>query len=876
MNHSNALEDNNPVTKYRHDYKAPPFLVDNIDLVFQLFEDKTWVFSKMTIKRNPDSQSSDAQLTLDGEALVLKQLLLNSEEVSEQNYSLNDEGLTLDLTHYPIDSSEFTLETKVEILPHKNTSLSGLYVSSQKFCTQCEAEGFRRITYFPDRPDVLSKFSVRIEADKTKYPFLLSNGNRVKQGDLDEGRHFVEWDDPFLKPCYLFALVAGDFDVLNDTFETRSGREISLQVFVEEGKLAQSHYAMASLKNAMRWDEERFNLEYDLDLYMIVAVSDFNMGAMENKGLNVFNTKYVLADTNTATDDDFEGVEAVIGHEYFHNWTGNRVTCRDWFQLSLKEGLTVFRDQEFTGDQRSHSVKRIDDVKVIRSVQFAEDAGPMSHPIRPDSYIEMNNFYTVTVYNKGAEVIRMMHTLLGEAGFQKGMALYFKRHDGQAVTCDDFVAAMADANDYDLTQFKHWYSQSGTPSLSVDMTYDKDKLTLTFQQTCAKETQKPFLIPVKMGLLTESGDVQSFALNESGELCEETVIHVTEALQKVTLYRISEPPVLSLLRDFSAPVQLVYTPKIQDTTCLFMHDSNEFSRWDAGQQLMGNYIIHAESSVDLETMNHAFKRVIHDQSIDNALKARVLTCPDLKTLFGLSTDIDVIVERRKQLRQNMAEALSNDWLHLYETNEIRESDTEKEAIGKRAVRNVALHYLSLVGENYLEKVVSQFENSRNMTEQLAALCAAVHQQMSCADDLLEKFYQQWHKDALVMDKWLSVQASLADDAVIEKITQLSEHPVFDIKNPNKVRSLYASFAGGNFAQFNRKDGKGYQLILKVIETLDPINPQIAARLSTSFSIAPRLDATRQSMIKTGLTELIEKSLSKDVFEIVSKTLNQIK
>ncbi|MCO7226953.1 aminopeptidase N [Pleionea sp. CnH1-48] len=864
-----------PAAKYRKDYRPTDFLIDETHLNFKLFDDHALVESRLMLRRNPKGDAQAQSLCLDGEQLELQSIAIDGEALPETAYKTTTENLTVN-----VNKDQFELQLVVKIVPQKNTSLEGLYTSAGKFCTQCEAEGFRKITYYYDRPDILSRFFVTIEADKQQYPLLLSNGNPIAQKELDNGRHLAEWEDPFPKPCYLFALVAGDLDLLEDSFTTRSGREVKLQLFVDKGKLDQSEFAMASLINAMRWDEERYNLEYDLDLYMIVAVGDFNMGAMENKGLNIFNTKYVLANRHTATDMDFEHIESVIGHEYFHNWTGNRVTCRDWFQLSLKEGLTVFRDQQFTEDMRSKAVKRIDDVKVIRSHQFAEDAGPMSHPIRPESYIEMNNFYTVTVYNKGSEVIRMMHTLLGEEGFQQGMALYFKRHDGEAATCDDFVAAMADANEYDLEQFTRWYSQSGTPELSAGFDYnaDKQQLNLHFKQKLQQESHEAFHIPVLVGLLDEQGNALSFSQSEEGESLQQTILHIKQMEQSVVLYNVTQSALPSLLRNFSAPVKLHAQYNTEQLAFLFAHDSDSFSCWDAGQQLIQRYVDSQGKAFDVSYIVNGFKSIIENTKLDNAFKARALTLPDLRTLFEAaeSPDIDAMITTRESLKQTLSDELADHWSQVYLNNREAEYSNSQESIAKRAIKNVALGYLMQSSKADSELLKQHHAEANNMTDKLANLSVATHQELPCAEEFLSGFYEEWKHEALLMDKWLQVQSSAPTQDVYERIAQLRNDPVFDLKNPNKVRALYAGFAALNFKAFHDASGKGYELIRDTIVEVDSVNPQVAAMLSKQFSSAPRLDSERRNKVTQCLQTIVDKkSLSKDVFEIVSKTLEQL-
>ncbi|NVK87411.1 MAG: aminopeptidase N [Gammaproteobacteria bacterium] len=869
--------DSAPITHYRSDYQPPDFLVEKVHLLFQLDPNKTRVTSRLMVRRNPKSQDSSAALFLHGEQLRLIEAKVNDCPLSSEQFEVTSEGLRI---LQPMD--QFELATVVEIDPANNGALEGLYVSGDKFCTQCEAEGFRRITYYLDRPDVLSEYHVRIEADKKRYPLLLSNGNKTAAGELANNQHYVEWHDPFLKPSYLFALVAGDLDQLSDTFTTMSGREIALELYVDKGKLDQSKFAMESLKNSMRWDEQRYGLEYDLDLYMIVAVGDFNMGAMENKGLNIFNTKYVLANSATATDQDFENIESVIGHEYFHNWTGNRVTCRDWFQLSLKEGLTVFRDQQFTEDMRSKAVKRIDDVKVIRSFQFAEDAGPMAHPIRPDSYIEMNNFYTVTVYNKGAEVIRMLHSILGEDGFQKGMQLYFKRHDGSAATCDDFVAAMSDANDCDLSAFKHWYSQAGTPTLTASFKYEADNavMIINFKQSNSHESAaNPYWIPIKIGLVGDDGSEVMFSLSENEDTqTTEFLYRFASESAEIKLYNVQQSAIPSLLRDFTAPVKLQVDYTDAQLAHLFANDVNTFNRWDAGQRLLARFLLHDVTDVKPQIVE-AFAALLADETIDNAFKARCLTLPDYKTLFesDYSGGIDDLIARRRELKSLLSEALKKQWQTLYQTlHVVSDEALDSSAIGARALKNTALDYWSGCSDFNSQVVTEQWQKANLMTDELAALSIANHHQLPCADTITQAFYDKWQHEPLVMDKWLATQASVDAEVTVKKITELRHDRVFNIKNPNKVRSLFAAFAANNFPQFHRIDGAGYRLVAEAIIEIDEFNNQVAANLAKQFAVTSKLDETRQLQVKPLLRKILDKkNLSKDVFEVVSKTLESI-
>ncbi|MBI2379292.1 MAG: aminopeptidase N [Gammaproteobacteria bacterium] len=861
-----------PLVKYRKDYLPPAYFIDSIALRVELGASGTEVQAELAVRRNPAS-TAPAVLELDGEQLELLDLAVDGRLLSDGEYRLGVESLSI-----PGVPERFVLATRVRIHPECNTALSGLYTSGGKFCTQCEAEGFRRITYFPDRPDIMAKYRCTIVADKLDYPFLLSNGNPVARGELDQGRHYVTWDDPFPKPCYLFALVAGDLDLLEDEFITRSGRRVALQIYVDKGQLAKCPHAMASLKKAMAWDEARFGLEYDLDIYMIVAVSDFNMGAMENKGLNIFNTKYVLADVDTATDVDFDGVESVIGHEYFHNWTGNRVTCRDWFQLSLKEGLTVYRDQEFTSDVQSRAVKRIDDVKVIRSVQFSEDAGPMAHPIRPDAYIEMNNFYTSTVYNKGAEVIRMLETLIGREAFRRGMDLYFSRHDGQAVTCDEFVQAMADASGRDLSQFRRWYAQAGTPELVVRDAYDAASrvYTLHIEQRCpdtpGQKDKQPFLVPIKMGLLDGQG----------APLIAERVLELTENRQSFRFEGMACAPIPVLLRDFSAPVKLDYPYSDEQLALIYARDGNAFARWDAGQRYalrLVTAMIPAIQRGETPAVPEAFVAAIAGalRGEDQAFAARAIALPDENIIAETLdvVDVDAVRGARERLRRVVAERLREPLLATYGACEDQgEYRFEAVDVGRRALRNACLHYLMALPEPEVEGLCRrQYEATDNMTERFAALRELVHQGCASGAELLADFERRYAGDALVMDKWFAVQASAPLPGILVEVKRLMTHPAFSLNNPNKVRSLIGAFAMANPTQFHAADGSGYRFLAEQLVQLQAVNPQIAARMTSAFNRWKKYLPARQAQMQGELRKLVETpDLAKDVFEIASKAL----
>ncbi|MFV9685797.1 aminopeptidase N [Pantoea sp. Ep11b] len=866
-----------PQIKYRHDYRAPDYTITDIDLTFELDASTTLVTAISQVKRLGDSQ---AELRLDGEDLTLIAL-----EIDGQPWTaFREEEGALIISQLP---DSFTLKIVNEIHPDQNTALEGLYKSGEALCTQCEAEGFRHITWYLDRPDVLARFTTTIYADGKRYPFLLSNGNRIDSGRDEQGRSWVKWEDPFPKPCYLFALVAGDFDVLRDSFTTRSGRDVALEIFVDRGNLDRADWAMTSLKNSMKWDEERFGLEYDLDIFMIVAVDFFNMGAMENKGLNVFNAKYVLAKAETATDKDYLGIEAVIGHEYFHNWTGNRVTCRDWFQLSLKEGLTVFRDQEFSSDLGSRAVNRIDNVRIVRGAQFAEDASPMAHPIRPDQVMEMNNFYTLTVYEKGSEVIRMMHTLLGEANFQKGMKLYFDRHDGSAATCDDFVQAMEDASNVDLSQFRRWYSQSGTPVLTVRDDYNPELEQYTLhvtQHTPATADQKeklPLHIPLDIELYDGEGKV--IPLQNNGHPVS-SVLNVTEEFQTFIFDNVYFQPVPSLLREFSAPVKLDYKWSDAQLTFLMRHARNDFSRWDAAQSLLATYIrlnvARYQQGQHLSLPLHvadAFRAVLLDADSDPALTALILTLPSENEIAELFDTIDpqAIALVRDALQRTLARELADEFYAIYNACQQPEYRVEHQAIGQRSLKNVCLTYLAFSDAQLADKLVqTQYEQATNMTDALAALSAAVAAQLPCRDALLAAYDERWHQDGLVMDKWFVLQATSPAANVMRNVRNLLNHRSFTMSNPNRVRSLIGAFASANPAAFHARDGSGYKFLVEMLTDLNSRNPQVAARMVEPLIRLKRYDEERQALMRQALEQLLAlDKLSGDLYEKISRALN---
>ncbi|WP_324020090.1 aminopeptidase N [Pantoea sp. JZ29] len=866
-----------PKIKYRHDYRAPDYTITDIDLTFELDESTTRVTAISQVKRQGDN---GAELRLDGEDLTLISLEVNGQVWT----AYKEEEGALVLSQLP---DSFTLKIVNDIHPDRNSALEGLYKSGEALCTQCEAEGFRHITWYLDRPDVLARFTTTIIADGNRYPFLLSNGNRIDSGHDEQGRHWVKWQDPFPKPCYLFALVAGDFDVLRDSFTTRSGRDVALEIFVDRGNLDRADWAMTSLKNSMKWDEERFGLEYDLDIFMIVAVDFFNMGAMENKGLNIFNSKYVLAKAETATDKDYLGIEAVIGHEYFHNWTGNRVTCRDWFQLSLKEGLTVFRDQEFSSDLGSRAVNRIDNVRIMRGAQFAEDASPMAHPIRPDQVIEMNNFYTLTVYEKGSEVIRMMHTLLGEENFQKGMQLYFKRHDGSAATCDDFVQAMEDASGVDLSQFRRWYSQSGTPTVTVrdDYNPELEQYTLHVTQhtppTADQKEKLPLHIPLDIELYDGQGKV--IPLQRDGHPVHH-VLNVTEEFQTFTFDNVYFQPVPSLLREFSAPVKLDYKWSDAQLTFLMRHASNDFSRWDAAQSLLATYlrlnVARHQQGQHLSLPLHvadAFRTVLLDADSDPALTALILTLPSENEIAELFEIIDpqAIALVREALVRTLARELADEFFAVYNANQQADYHVDHAETGKRSLKNICLYYLAFGDMDLADKLVqAQYQRANNMTDSLAALSAAVAAQLPCRDALLADYDDRWHRDGLVMDKWFMLQATSPAQNALLNVRRLLSHRSFSMGNPNRIRSLIGAFASGNPSAFHAEDGSGYRFLVEMLTDLNTRNPQVASRMIEPLIRLKRYDTRRQALMRQALEQLqgLEK-LSGDLYEKITKALN---
>lgn len=851
--------------KYLKDYVAPKFDVESLELIFDLHETATQVTAKAVIRK----RIAAAPLILNGENLSLQSIKLDGKELSQSQYTIANSALTI--SDVP---DAFTLETVVKINPTANTALTGLYLSSGNFCTQCEAEGFRRITYYFDRPDVLTKFTTKIIADKTKYPILLSNGNCIERGELPDNKHFVVWQDPFKKPCYLFALVAGNLEYIEDKFTTCSGRDVTLQIYIEQGNKSKANYAMTALKQAMRWDEVTFNREYDLDIFMIVAVSDFNMGAMENKGLNIFNSKYILASEETATDEDYEAIAAVIAHEYCHNWSGDRVTCRDWFQLSLKEGLTVFRDQEFTSDTTSRAVKRIKDVRTLRTFQFSEDAGPMSHPVQPDSYMEIDNFYTHTVYEKGAEVIRMMKTIIGDAAFYKGMDLYFSTNDGKAVTIEEFVSAMEQVSGKDLKQFRLWYKQAGTPTVKIRLDFDKIDKTLkiiteqTIPNTAGQNHKQPMHIPLAIGLYDQNG--QKIQTNES------QLLELKQATDTFVFKAVAERPTLSILNDFSAPIEVAYEYKQEELCFLMQHDKNPFSRWEAGQTYIRNVFVDSDRHSSLpDDYLIALKACLLDKHSDPSFVAELLTLPTEKYLLNLKKPIEVLKEhaRYHSFELQIAEKLYTELLSVYRENGHSAANT-KEAIAGRKLKNFCLYYLSKThSAEILELTYQQYKSATVMSDKIAAFKALIAFDNQYKERVIQDFYDHFKHDSLVLDKWFSAQAIVDDPDTINRIQQLMQHPQYSIKNPNKVRAVVGAFSTYNTRQFNQTSGKGYALLTDVVLTLNRLNPQIAARL-----LVPLIDwkifaePYRNLMQQQLLRIQSEANLSPDVFEVVEKSL----
>lgn len=872
------------------DYRLPDYLIDETHLTFELFEDHALVHTRLLMQRNPSLDTNLPALVLDGQHLELVSLALDGKPLTAVEYTVTDKHLELQPTH-----SRFELTSTVRIEPQNNTALEGLYKSSGMFCTQCEAEGFRKITYYLDRPDVMSRFTTTIHADKKNYPILLSNGNPVAQGEEEGGRHWATWEDPFKKPAYLFAVVAGDLWCVEDTFTTMSQREVALRIYVEPENIDKCQHAMDSLKKSMRWDEEQYGREYDLDIFMVVAVNDFNMGAMENKGLNIFNSSCVLAKAETATDAAHQRIESIVAHEYFHNWSGNRVTCRDWFQLSLKEGFTVFRDSEFSADMNSRVVKRIEDVSYLRTHQFAEDAGPMAHPVRPAQYMEISNFYTLTIYEKGAEVVRMLHTLLGAETFRKGSDLYFERHDGQAVTCDDFIAAMESVSGMDLTQFKRWYSQAGTPELEVTDSYDAATqiYQLSVKQSCpdtpGQTNKQPFVIPLSMALLNKHGQALPLQLQgETTAVVDERVLSVTEAEQTFSFINVAEQPLPSLLRGFSAPVILRYDYSRDDLLFLLQHDTDGFNRWEAGQQLalqvieevVGQIYDTDEPMIDTRLVE-VFTALLAQDDLDPAMLAEFLALPGVGYIIEQYEQADplAIHQAREYVSNQLAHALKERMLARYQA--LRKvslatpyvaQDTD---IARRRLQNMLLAYLMRTEDlDVLDKCVDQFSVSDNMTERLSALACLVNSPFTEeAADALDSFAERFADDPIVMDQWFSVQAAAVLPDGLERVQHLLHHPAFSIKNPNKVRAVIGAFSTQNTPNFHAQDGSGYAFLADKVIELDALNPQIAARIISPLTRWQRFDLHQQEMMLVQLKRIKHSGdLSADLYEVLEKSL----
>ncbi len=863
------------------DYSVPAFLIHTVDLFFDIEPGFTNVRAELAVERNPEAKGEEP-LVLSGEHMELTAISLDEQPLADTQYRVDDKTLTL------LNPPQcFTLTTEVKIDPDNNTALEGLYRSETMYCTQCEAEGFRRITYYLDRPDVMALFTATIEADQQQFPLLLSNGNKVSSEVLPNGRHKVVWQDPFKKPCYLFALVAGDLACLEDHYVTASGRTVSLQFFTEPHDIDKCHHAMTSLKNAMRWDEHVYGREYDLDIYMIVAVGHFNMGAMENKGLNIFNTSCVLASSETTTDMGFQRVEGVIAHEYFHNWSGNRVTCRDWFQLSLKEGFTVFRDSEFSADMNSRSVKRIEDVNVLRNFQFPEDAGPMSHPVRPPSYVEINNFYTMTIYEKGAEVVRMIRHLLGETLFRQGSDIYFEQNDGSAATIDDFVAAMAQVSGRDFSQFMRWYDQAGTPRIKVTSQFDPEDATYTlnFEQagptTTSEQDKKPWAIPVVVGLLDAAGE--DLPLITAGQEHPLPTLEITQATQQVVFEGIEKEPVPSLLRGFSAPVILEYNYTDEQLAFLMVYDADGFNRWESSQNLalrvlrkLVKQFQQGEEGEDDAVYQQAVEQLLQNTKNDPALVAMALSLPGENYIADQmeSADPGAIHQAREFLRHSLAKQLEQAWRDAYQrTSSSQPYQPVATEFARRALNGLALSYLVCLGGEINSLCEAQYQQANNMTDKSAALRAMVNQGLPAAEGLLADFYQQYQHEALVIDQWFSMQASNPQSGALQRVKVLMQRPDFELTNPNRARALIGAFCQQNPVHFHAIDGTGYEFLANQVLALDELNPQIAARLVSLFNRYHCYDATRQQLIREQLQRIADtESLSPNVYEIVKKAL----
>jgi aminopeptidase N len=868
---------NTKQTIYLKDYTVPEYLISHIDLDIDLHLTVTIVKSQLRLSRNPASTSKNNSLVLVGEHMQLKSIMLNANPLTSDQYSCDAKTLTIN--NVP---SDFVLDLTTEIKPQDNTSLSGLYKSSSMYCTQCEAEGFRRITYYLDRPDVMAQFCVTIHADKKAYPVLLSNGNLIDHGEDDADRHYVTWEDPYSKPCYLFAMVAGDLIAVEDNFVTMSGRLVKLKLYIERENLEQSAHAMLALKKSMAWDELAYGREYDLDIYMIVAVNDFNMGAMENKGLNIFNTACVLASPSTATDLDFQTIDAVVGHEYFHNWSGNRVTCRDWFQLSIKEGFTVFREQQFSEYISKSPVSRIEDVKVLMVRQFSEDSGPLAHSVRPESYMEINNFYTMTIYEKGAEVIRMLHTILGAEKFRAGTDLYFSRHDGHAVTAEDFVAAMQEASGIDLQQFKLWYVQAGTPEVTVTESYDaqsksyKLKLAQHTPDTPGQTNKAPVHIPVVIGLLDQDGkDIP----------LENTVLSLKQSEQVFEFKNISVQPKLSILRNFSAPVKIKHEVSAEHLAFMLAHDSDDFNRWYAGQQLYLQTILlliqdleHGKTLHLPETMLSSFKAVLLDNNLNLALKAELLSMPSNQQIIDnlKQANPELVYAVKKFVVTTLEHKLHNELLEKYYEYKLSGPYQYKaEHVAARTCKNTILAYLLLnKSKEAISLGLEQYQHANNMTDAAAALGCLANIDCKEREEALADFYAKWESNALVVNKWLRIQAMSDIDDVLEQIKALRKHPAFDLKNPNNVQALIGAYCIGNLIRFHSADGEGYKFLADIVLELNAINPQVAARTLRPLTQWHKFVPELQTLMCAQLSRIKQSpNLSSDVLELVTKTLN---
>lgn len=879
-----------PKIHYLKDYQPSHFLIDTVFLHFELEEKHTLVKAILRMRRNQESYpGSDSPLVLMGEKMQLKSVDVDGRRLNLDEFEVDEHSLLI--KNLP---DEFTLETEVMIKPQENTALSGLYKSGGNFCTQCESQGFRRITYFLDRPDILARYTTTISADKSRYPILLANGNLTDSKELSNNRQWVKWEDPTLKPSYLFALVAGNLDALEDKFITCSDREVKLAVYVEPGKRDQALYAMQALKDAMRWDEKMYGREYDLDMYMIVAVSDFNFGAMENKGLNIFNDKYILVEPETATDDDYLAVQAVVAHEYFHNWSGNRVTVRDWFQITLKEGLTVFREHQFFADMNSAVVKRIHEAKAMRNHQFVQDASPMAHPIYPDSYIEINNFYTVTVYEKGSEVIRMMSTLLGPELFRKAMDIYFSRNDGFPVTVEEFVQAMEEGSGLDLQQFRRWYKQAGTPVLTFQDHYDADKqeYSLTVSQSCSptpgQPQKQPFHIPLVIGLLEKNG--REIILKESSDTDKDAIgrtlspysklLNITQPQQSFIFTEVPSKPLPSLLRDFSAPVKLNYAYTDQDLIALLRYDSDLFNRWDAGQQLAQRIILEAVNQRELTPPTafiEALQQLFRDPDLDKAVLVEMLSLPTESFLIEqmAEADVDGVHRVREWLKLEIAQALHDNFLSYYQQHSSPTAySLDATEITQRRMKNLCLSYLTLLDKKeYRQFALKQFQQANNMTDTMGAMMAINNLDCDERQQMLAEFYLRWSKQHLVIDKWFSLQALSSLPNTLTVVKELSKHPAFDLKNPNRVRALIGSFGAANPYRFHDENGEGYQFLADKVLEINPINPQLAARIVEPLIHWRKFDPGRQMLMRTQLERIANVSdISKDVYEVVSKSL----